>query len=93
MQITSAGALSTAKKGVKQMAGEGILSETSNAAEKISDYYLRLVENMPPILTIPGGTRVDVVFLKVFYIGELGTHKKILQERKINKEELLDDDE
>lgn len=93
MQITSAGALSTAKKGVKQMAGEGILSGTSNAAEKISDYYLRLAESMSPILTIPGGARVDVVFLKGFYIGELGTHKKILQERKINKEELLDDDE
>lgn len=93
LNITSGGALSTAKKGVGKMAGEGILSGTSSAAEKISDYYLRLAESMSPILTIPGGARVDIVFLKGFYIGELGTHKKIEQERKVNKVELSDEDE
>ena len=85
MQISSSGAVSTAKKGAGKIAGEGILSGTSTAAEKVADYYLRMAESMSPVLTVPGGAAVDVVFLKGFFVGELGTHKKILKERILNK--------
>lgn len=85
MQISSSGAVSTAKKGAGKIAGEGILSGTSTAAEKVADYYLRMAESMSPVLTVPGGAAVEVVFLKGFFVGELGTHKKILKERILNK--------
>lgn len=83
-QLNSFGAVSTAKKGAGQIAGQGLLSGTSTAAEKVADYYLRMAENMAPVLTVPGGVSVDVVFLKGFFIGELGTHKKIVKARLEN---------
>lgn len=85
MTISSLGAISTKKKGVKQVAGEGVLAGTSNAAEKVADYYLRMAESMSPILIIPGGVKVDVMFIKGFFVGEIDTHKKIKLARKINK--------
>ncbi|WP_341761818.1 TraB/VirB10 family protein [Candidatus Tisiphia endosymbiont of Thecophora atra] len=81
MTITSLGAIASQKKGFKDMVTDGILSGTSNAAEKIADYYLRMAENMSPVLTIPSGVKVDVVFMKGFFVGELTTHKKITKER------------
>lgn len=85
MTISSLGAISTKKKGVKQVAGEGLLAGTSNAAEKVADYYLRMAESMSPILVIPGGVKVDVMFIKGFFVGEIDTHKKIKLARKVNK--------
>jgi conjugal transfer pilus assembly protein TraB len=85
MNITSLGAMSTKKKGIGDLAGQGLLTGTSTAAEKVADYYLRMAESMSPILLIPGGTKVDVMFMKGFFIGELGTHKKVRDERMVNK--------
>jgi hypothetical protein len=85
MAITNLGAVSTNKKGFKDMAASGTLTGASNAAEKIADYYLKMAETMSPILTIPGGVKVDVIFMKGFFIGELSTHKKIRQMRKQEK--------
>jgi|GEM_PF-1192366 len=85
MAITNLGAVSTKKKGFKDMAASGTLTGASNAAEKIADYYLKMAETMSPILTIPGGVKVDVIFMKGFFIGELSTHKKIRQMRRQEK--------
>ena len=84
MAITNLG-VSTKKKGFKQMAGEGAFSGASNAAEKVADYYLRMAEQMSPVLTVPGGVKVQVMFIKGFFIGELGTHKRIAMDRDSNK--------
>lgn len=82
MAITSLGAVATQKKGFKDIITNGALSGASNAAEKVADYYLRMAESMSPVLTIPGGVKVDVIFTKGFFVGELTTHKKIKQERR-----------
>lgn len=81
MNITSLG-VATQQKGFKDMVSSGALSGVSNVSEKIADYYLKMAESMSPVLTIPGGVKVDVIFMKGFFVGELSTHKKIKQERK-----------
>lgn len=92
MSITSLGAINTPKKGFKQLAGEGLMSGASNASEKLAEYYLRQAEQMAPVLTIPGGVKVDVVFTKGFYIGELSTHSRIEGLRKKNQQDFSSND-
>lgn len=82
MTLTNLGAVASTKKGFNDMVTGGVLTGASNAGEKIADYYLRMAESMSPILTIPGGVKVDVIFMKGFFIGELTTHKKIARERR-----------
>ena len=81
MSITSLGAVNTKKQGMGDIAGKGILGGASNAAEKIADYYLRMAESMSPVLTVPAGAKVDVLVMKGFYIGEVGTLKRVREER------------
>lgn len=80
--ITSAGLISTKSQGFKDMAKDGLLSGVSNAGDKVADYYLRQAEAMSPVLTIPGGVRVNAHITKGFFMGEVGTHKRVASERK-----------
>lgn len=82
MTITSLGAITNQKKGFQDMVTGGASSGVASAGEKIANYYLRMAESMSPILTIPGGVKIDVIFTKGFFVGELTTHKKIAKERK-----------
>lgn len=81
LQITALGAVSTKKKGVKDMAQDGLLSGTSAAAEKLADYHIRLAENISPVILVPGGTKVDVVFTKSVEIGSSDIEEVIDAER------------
>jgi hypothetical protein len=58
------------------------LSGIGNSAEKIADYYIKQAENMSPILVIPGGTKVDVLFTKGVYLGSVDIVKKINNEMR-----------
>jgi len=86
LTLTSLGAVNTKRQGFKDLAGRGLLNGGSNAGEKIADYYLRLAEQMSPVLTVPGGVKVDVIFTKGFFLGEVGMQQKIAKARKINKQ-------
>jgi hypothetical protein len=81
MTLSGSGLLSTQKQGFSDMTKSGLLSGTSNAGEKIADYYLRQAESMSPVLTIPGGVRVDAHMTKGFFLGETSTHRKITESR------------
>jgi len=85
INITSGGLVSTKSKGFKDMATGGLLSGASNAGEKIADYYLRQAESMSPVLTIPGGVRVNPQIIKGFFIGQVNTHRKIKAKRLTDK--------
>jgi hypothetical protein len=82
MNITAGGLISTQSMGFKDMAKQGVLSGASNAGDKIADYYLRQAESMSPVLTIPGGVRINAHITKGFFVGEVGTHKRIKQDRE-----------
>lgn len=82
MTITSLGTISSQKRDFSDMVTGGASSGIATAGEKIANYYLKMAESMSPILTIPGGVKVDIIFTKGFFIGELTTHKKIAKERK-----------
>lgn len=82
MAIVSGGMLSTKSRGLKSMATSGALTGVSNAGEKLADYYLRQAERMSPVLTIPGGVKINATITKGFHIGQLNTHEAIKKERK-----------
>ena len=82
--ISGAGLIQTKKKGAKSLLGEGVLQGTSNAGDKIADYYLRQAEAMSPILTVPSGARINAQITKGFFVGEVSTHRKIKAARTDN---------
>lgn len=80
--LSSIGAVNTKDPGVGSKLRDNTLTGMGNAAEKIADYYIRQAENMSPVLLIPGGARVDIVFTKGIYLGSTGIVKVIEEERK-----------
>jgi hypothetical protein len=80
--ITPFGGLSQKAKKTTQNIRENSFKGAANAAEKIADYYIKKAENMSPILQIPGGTKVDVVFTKGAYLGSRDILNKINSEKR-----------
>lgn len=81
VEITALGGVSTKKKNVRDTAGEALLNGTSSAAEKLADYHIKLAENISPVILVPGGTKVDVVFTKSVEIGSVDIEEVINAER------------
>lgn len=86
--LSSVGAVNTTKQGFDGRLKDNALSGMGTAAEKIADYYIKQAENMSPVLLVPGGTRVDIVFTKGVYLGSSDVVKKIEQDRKRQREEI-----
>lgn len=84
LNITSLGAVSTKKRGARDMAEDGLMGGTSSAAEKLADYHIKLAENISPVILIPGGTKVDVVFTKSVEIGSFDVEEAINSARTTN---------
>ncbi len=82
LNINSLGAVSTKRKGAREMATEGLASGATTAAEKLADYHIKLAENISPVILIPGGTRVDVMFTKGVHIGSRSLREKLEKARK-----------
>ncbi|PCI01062.1 MAG: hypothetical protein COB76_02165 [Alphaproteobacteria bacterium] len=80
LDITAIGA-STKKRGMKDMAQDGLLGGASSASEKLADYHIKLAENISPVILVPGGTKVDVMFTKSVEIGSVDIHEVINAER------------
>jgi conjugal transfer pilus assembly protein TraB len=81
LNVTALGAISTKSKGMKDMAQDGLLSGASSAAEKLADYHIKLAENISPVILVPGGTKVDVMFTKSVEIGSTDIEEVIKSER------------
>lgn len=82
MVLSSGGLVSTQKQGVKDMFAKGALQGAGNAGEKLADYYLRQAEAMSPVLMVPPGIKVEAQITKGFYMGEVGTHKRVKGEKR-----------
>ena len=81
VNLTAFGGISTKSKGAKEMLGEGLLGGASTAAEKLADYHIKLAENISPVILVPGGTKVDIVFTKSLQIGSFDIEEVIKSER------------
>lgn len=82
LSITPFGAINKKSKSSYDNFRENSLKGAGNAAEKIADYYIKQAENMSPVLQIPGGTKVDVVFTKGAYLGSRDIVKRINSEKR-----------
>ncbi len=86
--LSSLGAVNTQQQNFNSRLKDNGLSGVGTAAEKIADYYIKQAENMSPVLLIPAGTRVDIVFTRGVYLGSLDVVKKIENDRKSQINEL-----
>ena len=85
LNITSLGALSTKKRTGRDMAEDGLMGGVTTAAEKLADYRIKLAENISPVILIPGGTKVDVMFTKGVHIGGNDVQVKLSKARANKK--------
>ena len=85
--ISSLGAISNKPKGMKEVAQDSLLSGASSAAEKLADYHIKLAENISPVILIPGGTKVDIVFTKSVELGTMDVEEVIKTARNRNYEQ------
>lgn len=83
--LSALGAVSTKEPTFKEKLRDNTMGGVGNAAEKIADYYIRQAENMSPVLSIPGGTKVDVVFLKGVHLGSNNIASVLERERRGNE--------
>ena len=82
----------------------GIVSEKSNlatnlknnaidgaisATDKLANYYIQKAESISPVIEVPGGALVDIVFTEGVYFGQQNTRRQIeefqVQENQIQK--------
>lgn len=80
--LSGGGGVLTKKKGIKDVLVGGMIDGAGNAGEKLAEYYLKQAEAMSPVLTVPGGVRVNPQITNGFFLGEIGTHKKIKKGKK-----------
>ena len=85
MTLGAGGYIKTQKQTPIDLLQDGGLNGLSNAGDKLADYYLRQAEQMSPILNIPPGVRVDVLFTKGVYFGSLNMQSILHQERLAQK--------
>lgn len=76
------GAISTSKKNPRDLLEGGLLGGTTSASEKLADYHIKLAENISPVILVPGGTKVNIMFTKGVFVGSQGIKSKISRERK-----------
>lgn len=82
LSVTPFGTIANKRTNTRQNIRENSLKGVGNAAEKIADYYIKQAENMSPVLQIPGGTKVDVVFTKGVYLGSTDVLDHINSEKR-----------
>lgn len=82
LSVTPFGTINQKEKNIHKNLRDNSLKGAGNAAEKIADYYIKQAEKMSPILQIPGGTKIDVVFTKGVYLGTRDVVKKIDLEKR-----------
>ena len=88
--ISSFGAINTKQQSLDGKLKDNAVSGMGSAAEKIADYYIKQAENMSPVLQVPGGARVDVVFTKGVYLGSSDVVKLIEMDRKKLADQITD---
>lgn len=81
LNITSLGAVDTKSKGARELATDGLAKGASTAAEKLADYHIKLAENISPVILVPGGTKVDVMFTKGVHVGSRNIRDKLEKAR------------
>ena len=54
----------------KGIAMSGISQGVGNASNKLSEYYIQRAEQHQPVIVVPGGIKVEVIFSKGVYLDE-----------------------
>ncbi len=85
--LSGVGTVSTTNAPLGERLRDNSLAGLGNAGEKIADYYLKQAESMSPVLQIPAGSRVDVIFTKGVYLGSSDVRTNLERDRRKNLKE------
>lgn len=80
--VSPLGMMSQARQSFTDNFKNESLSSAGDVANKISDYYIKKAESIAPVLQVPAGVRLDVVFTEGVFFGQLNTKEKVVEQRK-----------
>lgn len=66
----------------KELFQSGFLEGGGSALDKLSQYYINRAEQLQPVIQVPGGQIVDIVFTEEANIGESQVKEAIAKERE-----------
>lgn len=81
VNVSPTGVASIPSRGVQDMVSDSLFSGVSTATEKLADHYIKLADKVSPVIEIPGGTKVDIVFTKGVIVGSGDIKEKIEKQR------------
>jgi len=61
--------------------GQGAASSASSSINSVADYYLKFAESIQPVVQIPAGVEIDIVFLQGVSLGSKNIARVISNER------------
>jgi len=73
----------------KELFQSGFLEGSSSALDKLSEYYINRAEQLQPIVQVPGGQIVDIVFSEEAEIGKSQLKEAIAEKRAKARRKLI----
>jgi hypothetical protein len=73
----------------KELFQSGFLEGGGSALDKLSQYYINRAEQLQPIVQVPGGQVVDIVFTEEANVGESELKEAISKKREKARRKLI----
>jgi len=75
--------------GTKELFQSGFLEGTGSGMDKLSQYYINRAEQLQPVVQVPGGQVVDIVFTEAASIGDTRIKEAIAETRVKAREKII----
>jgi conjugal transfer pilus assembly protein TraB len=83
ISLNTASGVITQKQNFKDKFKDNTLEGFGSSGERIADYYIKRAESISPVLQVPPGVEVNVVFTEGVYFGQLNTREIIKKEQGV----------
>lgn len=77
------------KPSTKDMFKSGFSESANNSLSKLSDYYIQRAEQIQPVIQIPAGQKVDLIFTEKVAIDKTLIRKKIAEKNDVERKEQI----
>lgn len=79
------------KKSTGDVFKTGFAGSASNSTDRLAQYYIDRAEQIQPVISIPGGVNVEIVFTQSVDIGSSNVKQHLSKQRDIKREQTVKD--
>lgn len=88
LSLTSQGLAQTDPLSSDKLFLSGVGRGTSKAMDRLSDYYISRAEQLQPVIQVPAGQEVDIVFTEGTFMGDSSVKEKLSRTRDQKREQV-----